>query len=215
MSDAGAFGDGEREHELRRVQDLDRQAPADLDLGRVLRVERGIRAQTAGCCPVAHGIRTVLLQDVGGGDNVALGLGHLLAVRVDDESRDRGISPRRSPVLERAAKHRREQPRPDDVLSLGTQVERCDKIPELGIALPAAGELGSQGRGRPGVEDVTLAVEAARDSPLVRGVAGRHVGGGVDGKLVVRREQDAVVVALTVLIEGVPDRDRHAEESLA
>ena len=40
----------------------------------------------------------------------------------------------------------------------------------------------------------------------VDGSTGQPVGGG---------EQDAVVVALAVLVERVPDRDRHAEEALA
>ena len=40
-------GTRERQHELRRVQHLDRQAPADLDLRRVLRVERRVRAEAA------------------------------------------------------------------------------------------------------------------------------------------------------------------------
>ena len=173
VRDLGALGHRERQHELRRVQHLDREAPADLDLRRVLRVERGIRAEPARRRPVAHGVRAVLREDVGGRDDVALRLRHLLAVGVDDEARDRGIRPRRAVVLERAAQQRREQPGADDVLALRAHVERRDEVPELGVALPAAGELRRERRGRPGVEDVELGLEAAGHAALVGGVARR------------------------------------------
>ena len=53
------------------------------------------------------------------------------------------------------------------------------------------------------------------DAALVGGVARRHVGRGVDGQRRAVGSDHAVEVALAVLVEAVPDRDRHAEEPLA
>ncbi len=89
-----------------------------------------------------------------------------------------------------------------------------DEIPQLGVALPAAGELRGQRRGRPGVQDVGLGVEAAGHAALLGRVAGRHVGGRVDRQLRRVGHEHAVVVALAVRVERVPERDRHAEEAL-
>ena len=56
--------------------------------------------------------------------------------------------------------------------------------------------------------------EAAGHAALVGGVAGGHVGGRVDGQLVLGRQQRRVVLRLAVLVQRVPDRERHAEEPL-
>src|SRR3981189_3047620 len=48
--------------------------------------------------PVAHGGGSVLLEQVHRRDDVALGLGHLLAVRVEHPAGDRGVAPRQHVV---------------------------------------------------------------------------------------------------------------------
>ena len=72
----------------------------------------------------------------------------------------------RHAVLELGAQHRGEQPGADDVLTLRAQRVREHEVPQLGVALPAAGELRGERRGRPGVHDVVLADEAAGHAAL-------------------------------------------------
>ena len=180
MSRSSGFGDSrrssaarprerERVHELRRVQHLDRQPAADLDLLRVLRVEGRVGAEAGRCRPVAHGVRAVLVEHARGRDDVALRLRHLLAVGVDDEAGDAGVLPRHRAVLELGAQHGREQPGADDVLALAAQRVREHEVEQLGVGLPAAGDLRRERRGRPGVHDVELADEA--DAAIGLGVA--------------------------------------------
>ncbi len=110
-----------RERELRRVQQLHRQASPHLHL---LRVERRVRARPAVRGPVAHRVRAVLLQQVHRRDHVALRLRHLLAVRVQHPAGDRRVPPRQLALVQVRAQDRREQPRADDVVRLRTHVHR-------------------------------------------------------------------------------------------
>ncbi len=125
--------------------------------------------------------------------------------------RDARVGPRHLAVLQLRPKHRREQPRADDVLPLAAQRVREDEVPQLRVAFPAARDLRSQRRGRPGVHDVDLAGEFGAAVRLA--VAGGNVGRRIDGQPVFRRHQHGTLVALGV--ELVPDRDGHAEEALA
>ena len=207
----------ERQRELAGVEHLDGEPAADLDLAGV--VGRVGAEATAGR-PVAHGIRAVLLEEVLGGDHVAARLAHLLAVGVEDPPADRRVGPRHRAELEVRAHHGREQPGADDVVPLRAQVEREHLLEQRvgagarGVA-PAAGDLRGERRGGPGVEDVGVADEAAGLAALALGVAGRRVGGGVDGELGLGGHDRAVVDGLAVGVDRVPDRDRHAEEALA
>ena len=168
----GVPGDPHGQGELGGVEDLDGQATADLDLGLL---EGRVQAQAGRAGPVAHGVGAVLLQQAHGGDDIALRLGHLLVVGVQDPARQAGVPPRQGRELQVRAHHRREQPGADDVLALRTQVHRVDPAEEVLIGQPARGQLGRQGRGGPGVHDVELADEAAGLAALVLGVAGRDV----------------------------------------
>ena len=65
-------------------------------------------------------------------------------------------------VLEVRADDAGEEPGADDVVRLGAQVHREHAPPQVVVALPAAGDLRRQRRGRPGVHHVGVADEAAR-----------------------------------------------------
>ena len=58
-------------------------------------------------------------------------------------------------------------------LALRAHVERGDECPQLGVALPAPGELRRERRGRPRVEDVGVGGEPAGLVPLLERKAGR------------------------------------------
>ena len=62
------------------VQQFDAKAAANFHLAFV---EGGVGAGTRACCPVANGVRTVLLKKMKGSDNIALRLLHLLAIGVE------------------------------------------------------------------------------------------------------------------------------------
>ena len=74
---------------------------------------------------------------------------------------------------------------------------------------------GRQRRGRPGVHHVGVADEAARLAALRprRTRAGRRSTGRSAARASVGSDR-VVVVGLAVVVEGVPDRERHAEEPL-
>ncbi len=100
-------------------------------------------------------------------------------------------------------------------MALRPHVHREDVLEQVGVLLPAAGDLRGERRRRPRVEDVGVADEAAGLVALVLGVAGGRVGRRVDRQLGLGGQQRLVVARLAVLVERVPDRDRHAEEALA
>ena len=208
----GVPGDPHGQGELGGVEDLDGQATADLDLGLL---EGRVQAQAGRACPVAHGVGAVLLQQAHGGDDIALRLGHLLVVGVQDPARQAGVRPGQGRELQVRAHHRGEQPGADDVLPLRAQVHRVDPAEEVLVAQPARGQLGREGGSGPGVHDVELADETTGLAALVLGVAGRDVGGGVHGQLGLGRRQDRVVVDLAVGPDLVPQREGDAEEALA
>ena len=151
---AGAAG----QRELRRVQQLDREPPPDLHLADV---EGGIDAGSAARGPVAHAVGAVLLEQRERRHDVALRLRHLLAIGIEDPSRDRRVLPRRAVVLEVAAHHARKQPRADDVVRLRPQVHRKRAREQIGVRLVPAHDLRRHRRGRPRVHDVGIADEPA------------------------------------------------------
>jgi hypothetical protein len=118
-------------------------------------------------------------------------------------------------VLQLGAQHRVEEPGSDDVVRLRAKIHREEPGEQVGIVLPVRRDLRRQRRGRPRVHDVGVAHEPAGLPALGRLVAGRHRILRIDrqGGLI---GQDRVVVArVAVLVERVPDGERHAEEPLA
>ncbi len=174
----------EAQGELAGVEHLDREATADLHLAGVV---GGVRAETARGRPVAHGVGAVGHDDVLRGLGVALGLAHLLAVRVEDPAADRRVTPRRHAVLEVGPRHRGEEPGADDVVRLRAHVVGEERGEErlvgaeavgLGRALahrPAGGDLRRQRRRRPRVHDVGVGDETTGHAALALVVALRHV----------------------------------------
>ena len=147
-------------------------------------VKGGVRARATGCCPVADGIRAVLVEHL-----------HRASQRCPwtcSFSCDRGPgSSRRSPRVAQGsssfskvrANDGGEQPRPDDLVGLGSHVHGEYAVEEILIALPAASNLWSQRTGGPGVHDVGIAHETIGLVALVLGVAiGRHVAAGINGQ---------------------------------
>ena len=211
---AGPSAGAEAEHELAGVEDLDRQPPADLHLAVV---ERRCRCPAGPLArPVAHRVGAVLLEQVDRGDDVALGLRHLLAVRVEDPAGDRGVASTAACRARSARGRRGEQPGADDLVApAGAGPSGRSRREQVGVALPAADDLRGQRRRRPGVHDVGVADEAAGLAALVLGVAGGRVGRRVDRQVGPRSAAiGVVVVGLAVGVERVPDRERHAEEPL-
>ena len=126
------------------------------------------------------------------------------------------MGPRRDAELVVASGHRREQPGADDVVALRAHVEGEDPIEAVGaVLIPESGDLRGQRRGRPGVEDVGVAGEAARLVALVGAETGRRVGRRVDREIGFVGHERVVVHRLAGLVEAIPHRDRHTEESLA
>ena len=140
------------------------------------RIERRVHARTAARRPVADGVRPVLLEQPHRRDDVALRLRHLLAVGVEHPAGDRGVAPWQRAVLELGSQHRREEPRPDDVVGLRPERDRERPCANSSSSrLPSRDDLRRQRRCRPRVHDVGIADEAAGlaalrlgDSPLAR-----------------------------------------------
>ena len=84
------------ERKLRHVEDLHRKAATDLHL---TLVKRRIRAEASRGCPVANSVGAMRLKEAHGGDDIALGLRHLLAVRIEDPAGDCRVLPRQRAVL--------------------------------------------------------------------------------------------------------------------
>ncbi len=198
------------EHELGRVEDLDGETASHLHLGVV---DRGVRAGSARGRPVAQRVGAVQLEQRFGRHDVALGLAHLLAVGVENPTRDHRVLPRQGVVLEVTAHDRREEPRADDVVGLGAKVHRKDALEEF--RTPVTRDFGGQRTRRPGVHDVGVADEAVRLVALVALVTRRGLARRVDRQRGHLREQGRVVEHPSVGVERVPHRERHAEEPLA
>ena len=125
------------------------------------------------------------------------------------------MRPRHGVVLVVRAHHPGEQPGADDVVRVGAQVEREDPAEQVLVGLPAARDVRGQRRGRPGVHDVGVADEAAGLAALRLVVPARRRRGRVQRQVRLGRHQRVLVVGLAVGVEGVPDRERDAEEPLA
>ena len=202
----------EAENELRDVQQLHRELAADLHL---FFAERGVDARTCACRPVTNGIAAVLVEQVDRRDDVALRLRHLLAVGVEDPARERGIRPGCDAVFEVRTHHGGEQPRADDFVRLRTNVHREDVREHRGVVEPAAGNLRRERTRCPRVHHVGVADESAGLTALRFGETRGNVGAGVDGQLIVGRNDGCVVVDRTIGVQRVPQRNRHAEVTLA
>ena len=124
------------------------------------------------------------------------------------------MPPGQRAVLGMRPEHRVEQPGPDDLVGLGPQVHREHAAEQVIVRAPAAGDLRGQRGRRPGVHHVRVAGEPAGPAALLRGVAGRHVGGRIDRQRGVRGQDRRVVPRLAGLVQRVPDRDRHPEVPL-
>ena len=124
------------------------------------------------------------------------------------------MRPGHDAVLEVGADHAGEQPGADDVVRVGAQVHREDALPQVVVGLPAAGDVRAERGGGPGVHHVGVADEAAGLAALLLGVAPRSLGRRVDRQLGLARHQRVGVVGLAVAAQGVPDRERDAEEAL-
>src|SRR5690606_31943908 len=108
-----------------------------------------------------------------------------------------------------------EEPGADDVLALRAQIEGRDELEELGIPLPAAGELRRERGGRPRVHDVDLSLEAAGRTALALVVTGRCVDGGIDRQLILGRQNRLGEHRVPVGVDRIPDGERYAEETLS
>ena len=157
----------------------------------------------------------MLLEERQRRHDVALRLRHLLAIGIEHPARDRSVLPRQRTVLVLGAQQGREEPRPDDVVRLRTNVHREHAREEIRVFDPAAGNLRRERRRRPGVHDVRIAGEPARSIALVGRVPVGHVGRGVDRQAILCRQEPGVVVDGAILAHAIPERERHAEESLA
>ncbi len=124
-------------------------------------VERGVGSGTAARRPVPHAVGAVLLEQRHRRDDVALGLRHLLAIRIEHPARERRVPPRQRVVLEVRAQDRVEQPRADDVVRLRPQIHRKHAREQLRIVEPPRDDLRRHRRRRPRVHDVRIADEAA------------------------------------------------------
>ena len=212
LGDLATAGIVEAQHELRDVEQLDGEAPADAEL---LLVEGGVGAGAPARGPVAHRVGAVALQQLGGHLHVAPRLRHLLAVGVEDPARQRAVVPRDRAGVEVGPHHGGEQPGADDVVGLGPHVHREGGRVEGLVGAPAGGDLWGQRRGGPGVHHVGVADEPAGNAPLGLVVERWAVRGRVHGKGGLLRLDRGAPHRRAVGVEAVPQRDGHPEEALA
>ena len=104
-------------------------------------VEGHVHAGASVGCPVSDGVGAVLVDERHGSDGGALGLGHLLAIGVDDEARDHGFVPRDVVVMERRLNDGVESPCPDDVVGLRAQVGRVEVGHAVAVFAPTGEDL--------------------------------------------------------------------------
>ena len=212
LSGLGVGGRFLAKHEAAGVEDLHRQATAHPHLALL---EGGVGAGPPRRRPVAEGVGAEGLQGIHGGDHVALGLGHLLAVGVEHPARDSCGGPRQPAVFEVGPGYGGEQPGADDLVGLGAQVHGEGAFEQVGVVFPVAGDLGAQRGGGPGVHHIGVGSEPAGLVPLVLGVAGGCFGGGVHREAGLVGRDGVVIVGLAAGVERVPDGKGHAEEALA
>ena len=95
------------------------------------------------------------------------------------------------------------------------QVHRVRGLEQFVVGQPAGRDLGRKGRGCPCVHDVDFAGEAAGDAALVFRESHWNIGRRINGKLRLFGDEDCLVVELlAVVVDRVPDGDRHTEETL-
>ena len=207
----GARGCHDPGHELAGVVQLGHQPPSDLEHRLVV---GGVHPQAGAGRPVARGVGVVGLDDLLRGDGVAAALRHLLAVGVQDPSRDQRVVPGDGVEVQVRLGDGIERPGADDVVRLRAYVHGTELAVALRVAHPAAGDLGGQRTGEPGVEHVRLGGEPARLVALLLLIARRHVGERVHRQRGVVGQQRALVVGRAAGVERIPDRERHAEVAL-
>ena len=201
--------------ELGGVEQLDGQTAADLHLTFVV---GGIQTQTCRSGPITHRVGAELLDRLVRHDHVALGLRHLLVVRIKNPSRQGGIGPRQTLVFKMRAIHGGEQPGTDDVLTLRAQIHReCgveNRLVLFAWLFPTGHDLRGERRGRPRIHNVRLRSEAARHIALVFAIAFRHIVGRIDWQTVLARHDRMIVIGGAIFIHRIPQRERHTEEAL-
>ena len=201
--------------ELGGVKQLDGQTAANLHLTFVV---GGIQAQTCRSGPITHRVGAELLDRLVRHDHVALGLRHLLVVRIKNPSRQGGIGPRQTLVFKMRAIHGGEQPGTDDVLTLRAQIHReCgveNRLVLFAWLFPTGHDLRGERRGRPRIHNVRLRSEAARHIALVFAIAFRHIVGRIDWQTILARYDRMIVIGGAIFIHRIPQRERHAEEAL-
>ena len=170
------------EHELRRVEDLDRELAADLHLAFV---DRGVDPGPPVARPVAQRVGAVLLDQRHRRDDVALRLRHLLAVGVEDPAVDRRVA---STAARRARSRARTTVSNSHVRMISGPCGRRSignvRSNRSGSSTQPVDDLRRERRRRPRVHHVGVGDEAARLVALVVGEAGGHVGRRVDGQVV-------------------------------
>ncbi len=122
--------------------------------------------------------------------------------------------PGQGPVFEVGAGHGGEEPGADDLVGLGSEIHGEGPPEQVGVGLPSAGDLGAEGRGRPGVHHVRIAGEPARPASLRFRVTGRRLRAGIHRQVLFVRDDRASVVDLAAGVDRVPQRDGHPVEAL-
>ena len=211
-SNHGLLGSAQVQHELGCVQQLDGKAAANLHLAFVV---GGVSTQASRSSPVAYSVRTVLLQYLVGDHNVALRLGHLLAVRVENPAGERGVVPRHGGSQGLRANSGGEQPGADNVVTLRAQIHGEGLRMQVRVHAPTGRNLRGQGGGSPGVQNVRVSDEAARYATLILGVTGSSLRCGVNRQHLFGRQNRVLVVRLALSVQRVPDGEGNAEETLA
>ena len=82
------------------------------------------------------------------------------------------------------------------------------------VARPVGADQRRQRTGKPGIEDVSFAAETTGLAALLGRVAGGYIGHRIDGQLLAPRHDRVRVVAIALVVERVPDWDRHTEVAL-
>ena len=208
----GAVAAAEAERELGCVEQLDGEAPADLHLALV---EGGVGAGPAAGGPVAHGVGAVLLEQCRSGvTTLPFDFDIFLRSGSRIQPDDGGVPPRQRVVLEVGAHDGGEQPGADDLVGLGAQVHREGAREQVGVVVPAGGDLRRERRRGPRVHDVGVADEAAGLAALGlrRSRGGTSVDGSTGSDRLVGQDR-LVVVGRAVGVERVPDRERARRRS--
>ena len=168
-----------RKHKLARVEDLGDQPFADLpDL--LVKNRIGAQARTRG--PVTSRIGRVFFEERLGSHRLALALGHLLAVGIEDPARNHRVVPRDRILVERRLGDGVERPGANDVMGLGPNIGGEQLGVPVRVEAPVGTDLRRHRTGEPGIENVRISGETTRLTPLLLFVARRNIDRRIDGK---------------------------------